>query len=156
MIRPSRFQAGWALALRSVRKRRGLSSRDMAARMNLALRTYQRFESGAARLNIDYLFRFARAADADPYAILLAALLGTPLLAAASADNKLVEAMVIRLDEFHLALGDTLVEIQTHEAIAAFGDVFAELERMTRSRRARSSLWLKEAAKRVEGRLPPS
>lgn len=51
--------------VRGVRKFRGMTTREVAVRMNMSLRSYQRFEAGVTRLNFDYVKRFAAATGGD-------------------------------------------------------------------------------------------
>ncbi|MZE47049.1 XRE family transcriptional regulator, partial [Streptomyces sp. SID5477] len=46
------------LAARAVRRARGMTAQQMATAMNLPLRTYEHFEAGTARVNLDYVHRF--------------------------------------------------------------------------------------------------
>ena len=40
---------------------------DVAQGMNMALRSYEHFESGAGRINIERIHRFAEVTDSDPH-----------------------------------------------------------------------------------------
>jgi transcriptional regulator with XRE-family HTH domain len=64
-------------ALKAVRRHRGLLAQDVAKAMNMPLRTYQHFESGRARINLDHIVRFANATNSDPLAILVSVWTGS-------------------------------------------------------------------------------
>ena len=70
--------AGLPAVLRQLRTFRGRSARSVAKAMGIPLRTYQLFESGHQRLQVDLIFRFAEALEADPCAVLLGVILDMP------------------------------------------------------------------------------
>lgn len=116
-------------AVKLVRKSRGLSSRQVAAGMNLSLRTYQRFEAGSTRLNLDHIHRFAAATSSDPYAVLLAVMIGSPRFARNAAGNMLSTVLVVGVQNLEKALGDRISELDTRtlvSAVAALFDGFSE------------------------------
>jgi transcriptional regulator with XRE-family HTH domain len=89
-----------AQALRAIRRSRQLSTIEVAQRMDLARRTYAAFEAGDGQVNIERIMKFARATDSDGYAIILSVMIGAPELAVRAADNKLLTAFTILLQEF--------------------------------------------------------
>lgn len=114
-------------ALRGVRRLRRLSSAETAARMHLSLRSYQRFEAGAVRLNIDHVHRFAAATGSDAHAILLAVAIGSPQFAVRAADNQMGAILTIALQKFDEAQGDRLARLDIHTLIRVIGGAFDEL-----------------------------
>ena len=74
-------------ALRLIRTHRRLRAADVAKSMNMALRSYEHFESGGGRINIERVHRFAEVTDSDPHAILAALALGSPAFALRCADT---------------------------------------------------------------------
>ena len=69
---PPASQSLLAQILRAIRRRRGLTASDVALAMNMPRRSYEHFESGVGMLNVARVHQFAKAADADAYAILAA------------------------------------------------------------------------------------
>jgi transcriptional regulator with XRE-family HTH domain len=115
-------------AVRSVRRARNLTAADAAAAMTLPLRTYEYFEAGAGRVNLDHLRRFAAVADADPYALLVCPDLGSTELARRTADSKLMLIFLQALGEFERRAGDRMAALDPREIIRAFTAAFQTLE----------------------------
>jgi len=114
-------------ALKTVRRSRGMTAAETAGAMGMPLRTYERFEAGDGRLNIDYVHRFAAATDSDAYAIIMAVAIGSPSLAARCADNKLVTTLTIAAQRFDAAMGDRIRTLQARAVIMAVCAMFDEL-----------------------------
>lgn len=95
--------------------------------MNMPLRTYERFEAGETRLNLDHIHRFAHATRSDPYAILAAVFAGSPELARRCADNQFGAILLIGLQKFDAALGDDLQTFAARDLIAAVIGMFDAL-----------------------------
>ena len=98
---PSDEGALLSVILKALRRRRGLLSREVAHRMGMAPRTYQLFEAGGGRLNLERLQQFAEATDSDPWAILASLAFGGPEFALLCADNKLMTATMESARDFH-------------------------------------------------------
>lgn len=114
-------------ALKSVRRRRRMTTGAVAQAMNMARRTYERFEAGDTRVNLDHIHRFAQATDSDPAAILLAVVTGSPELAGRCADNKLGTILTIALQRFDRRMGDRLAQLDPRVLIQAVVTMFEEL-----------------------------
>ena len=99
----------------------------MARAMAIPVRTYQHFEAGKKKINVDQVFIFARATDSDPYALIIAAVLGAPLLAVRCADNKLLAAFVMNLDTFNSELGDCITDLNAVTIQTTFRRALDEL-----------------------------
>lgn len=132
-------------ALRSVRRLRGMSSNQTAEAMNMPLRTYQRFEAGQARPNLDHIHRFARATRSDPHALLMAVAIGSPELAARTADNQLATILAVGLQSFDLALGDGVRDLDPRTIVSA---VTAMFDRLTAAQTAQAEArtWIRSGA----------
>ncbi len=115
-------------ALRRVRRHRSLTAAEVAARMHIAKRTYERFEAGRTRLNLDHVVRFARATDCDPNAILMSVVIGSPDFAWRSCDNRMATILTIALQKFDARVGDTLSELDIHTLVSAITQMFDGLE----------------------------
>ena len=132
-------------ALRLIRTRRGLSAIDTAQAMNMSLRTYQRFEAGRTRVNIDHIHRFARATSSDPYAILMAIAISSPDYAWRVADLQFGAVFMISLQRFDRTYGDRVRDLDVHTVVALvtafFDQLGAAVETATQARR-----WLADGA----------
>jgi transcriptional regulator with XRE-family HTH domain len=106
-------------AVRGVRRHRGMTVGETAAAMNLSLRTYQRFEAGETRLNLDHLHRFAAVTKSDPHALLMAVAIGSPAFAVHCADNKLGSVVTIALQKLDETLGPRIGELDTRSLVSA-------------------------------------
>ena len=116
-----------AEALKLVRRHRGLTAPQVASAMRMALRTYERFEAGGSRLNVDYIHRFAVATNSDPYAIIMAVAVGSPELARRCADNKLVTTLTIGAQRLDHLIGDRMQFLEARAIIVAVCAMFDQL-----------------------------
>ncbi len=116
--------AGLPAVLRQLRTFRGRSARSVAKAMGIPLRTYQLFESGHQRLQVNLIFRFAEALEADPYAVLLGVMLDMPGFAVSCADNKLATALLLELKAFHEAIGPSTSSLRTTHLLKSFRAMF--------------------------------
>lgn len=139
-----------AQALRGVRRLRGLSTAEVARAMNLPRRSYEHFEAGTGRLNIDRVLAFAEVTQSDGYAILAAVLLGAPDLARRCADNKLAAILLMALQDFQAQAGDEVARLSPQALISAFEDMFAGLAAEAGGCEADAQAWL--AARRPKPR----
>lgn len=143
------FEAGGdghlrSAALKGVRRLRGLSTRDLAAALNMPLRTYEHFEGGQGRLNLDYLHRFAVAADCDFYGLLHAIAIGSPEFAVRTADNKFMTTFTILLKAYDRRMGDRVRDLDARSLIAAFGEMFDALAEIGARRAGEADSFLEE------------
>jgi len=114
-------------AVRILRRARFLRVQDVAAAMGLKPRTYEYFEAGQGQITLERLHRFAQVVSADPNGLVAAIMIGSPEFALRSADNKLVTAFLITLQDFDLAGRDDLKRIDTTTYLAAFSETFERL-----------------------------
>lgn len=128
-------------AVRGIRRLKGYTSQQTASGMNLSLRTYQDFEAGKVRLNMDYVYRFCRFVDADPEALLIALAIGSPEFAIRCANNKLMRLIVIGLKQLNDLLGDRLATLDVRaivRVVRSAGQSF-----VARTGRDDAAAWLK-------------
>lgn len=121
-------------ALKALRRLRGLRSADVAKAMNIAPRTYEEFENGKVRLNVDRVFDFARILGVDPHAILIALEIGSPRFAVNCAQNKLMMVHVTALEAFDAEVGDDLVALDPLTLMEAYSAFYASLTELARKR----------------------
>ena len=115
---------GLSAVLRQLRAFRGRSARSVAKAMGIPLRTYQLFESGHQRLQVDLIFRFAEALQADPYPVLLGVMLARPGPPGSCADNNLATALLLELKAFHETAGASTSSLRTTHLLKAFRAMF--------------------------------
>lgn len=141
-------------ALRAVRRRRGLTAKQVAAAMNMPLRTYEFFEGGGGRTNLDYLHRFAAATDSDPYSLFMGLGIGSTEFARRCADNKLMLIFMIALQEFDVAMGDRTQSLDPRTLIEAFTEAFRKLEAESRDRSEAANSWIEAGQEQLSARRP--
>lgn len=134
-------------ALRAVRRLRGKRSVDVATALDLPLRSYEHFESGKGRLNVDRVQLFADATESDGQAILASLWIESPDFAVRCANNKLMTILIMALQDFDRSTGDAIASLDGQTLIAAFEGVFANLGE--EARRRNGEAWI-EARKPSE------
>jgi transcriptional regulator with XRE-family HTH domain len=142
------------MAARAVRRARGMTAQQAATAMTLPLRTYEYFEAGSGRVNLDYVHRFAAATDCDPWALLLGPSLGASEFARQTADSKLMLIFLIALGEFVDRMGERLVTLDPRALIEAFTETFRKLEEENRVRAQETASWLDAGRDRLTGKPP--
>ena len=130
--------------LKRLRARRGLRSHEVAARMGLEHRSYERFEAGEVRLDLERLFLFAEATDSDPLAIVCAIHLQRSELALLCADNKLMLIEALALERFTKRLGEDVRKLEASTLIDAFEGTFDRLADEFEAREQRARTWLRD------------
>lgn len=138
-----------SIALRSIRKTRRLTASEVAAAMGMALRTYERFEAGQDRIDLERVMRFAEATDSDPFAIIASVWLKTPEFAVQTADNKPMVVMMLALRNFHDDIGDDITLIEPRVFWGGFRRLFQDLTEHVRKRDLSAETWLDEQAHRM-------
>ena len=130
-----------ARALKMLRRRRGLTAAQMAARLGIAPRTYEYFEAAEGDLNLDRLGAAAEALDADFYALFAAAEIGSAAFAVRCADNKLASFLVMALEEFDARVGDGISQLDPQTIRTAVQRAFRELEAIAAERMKLAGRW---------------
>lgn len=141
-------------ALRAVRRRRGLTAKQVATAMNMPLRTYEFFEGGGGRTNLDYVHRFATATNSDPYALLMGLGIGSTEFARRCADNKLMLIFMISLNEFDSVMGDRIQDLDPRTLIEGFSEIFRKIEAESRQRKDQANHWIEEGREQLAARRP--
>ena len=148
---PSDAQAAGAFA-RTVRRFRGLTAQQVADGIGIPLRTYEYFESGKGRVNLDYIRRFAAFTDSDPFALLVGLGMSRPDLVRRCSDNKLMLVFMITLGEFDLIMGDRIHTLDSATLIEAFTETFRKLEAESREREEAARSWLEAGRESLDGK----
>lgn len=140
-------------ALKAVRKDRGMSAHEVAAAMNMLPRTYQRFEAGTTRFNLDHIHRFAKATRSDPYALFVAIAIGSSRYALNTADNMLSTVLIVGIQKLDKKLGDRINELDTRTLVAAVSAMFDALAEQTLGGDP-AKIWLDEGQKDLSAKRP--
>lgn len=135
--------------LRAIRLERRLRTSDVARAMGMPLRSYEHFEAGRGRLDLQRLQTFADATDSDPFAIVAALILRRPEFALRVADSKLMVVMMLSLDDFNEDLGEDIRLIEVRVLVGAFRRVFQDLTDHVRKRDLTAERWLDERSRRM-------
>ena len=137
-------------ALRAIRRMRGLTAREVAARMGMAQRSYELFEAGDGRITFERLRTFAEATDCDPFALALASPLKSADFAIACADTKLVMIIVMSLAQFADDRGDEIAFLEPPNIIAACQRLFKDLGAKLDDNEAFIAKWLEGRTGRID------
>lgn len=141
-------------AARAVRRARRMTAQQVATAMHLPLRTYEYFEAGSGRPNLDYVHRFAAATDCDPWSLLVAPALRSIEFARRTADSKLMLIFLMALGEFEKSMQERMLTLDPRALIEAFTETFRRLEAESRLREQETASWLSAARGRVAGGPP--
>jgi transcriptional regulator with XRE-family HTH domain len=114
-------------ALKAIRKFRGMTPKETARAMHMASRTYQRFEAGDTRVNLDYVYRFAAATRSDPQAILDAMSIGSPAYALRACDNQMSTILTVGVKNFNDLMGDRIQAFDSRAIAEAVIRMFEDL-----------------------------
>jgi hypothetical protein len=140
-------------ALRLIRSHRRARTGDVADAMHMALRSYEHFEAGGGRVNLERIHRFAEVTDSDPHAVLAALALGSPEFARRAADNKLMTILMVALQEFDAAAGDAIAGLEARTIINVFTKAFEDLARHATRRDDAAQAWLEDGMSRLTSPL---
>jgi transcriptional regulator with XRE-family HTH domain len=130
--------------LKALRRLRGLRPIDVANAMKMKPRSYEYFESGKARLNVDRVHQVAKILNADPYAILAAIDIGSPAFALRTIGNKMGTLWLMALLEFDATAQDDIARLAPAVLIASFTKMFDELLFLARERDASAEDWMSD------------
>jgi transcriptional regulator with XRE-family HTH domain len=132
--------------LKALRLHRRLTVLEVAKRMGLGKRSYERFEAGEGLLKVERIFSFAQATNTDPYALLASVKLGAADFALACADNKLALLFMAHAREFFLRQGQDIGQLRSQFLVEVFNAAFGRLDSELADLRALAAKW---------GGLPP-
>jgi transcriptional regulator with XRE-family HTH domain len=153
---PPTRESTLSLALRRLRRLRGMRPRDMAEAMGLQPRTYEYFEAGRGKINVDRIHQFARILDVDPYAILAAVEIRSPDFAVACAEHKLMTIFMLNLQEFDVAAGKNIARLDAATIVSTFTRLLDALAREALEGGGFLKAWMGEADRAPgQGRAAP-
>jgi transcriptional regulator with XRE-family HTH domain len=144
-------RASLSQVLKALRRQRGLRPGQVAQAMGMRPRSYEYFESGRGRLNLDRIHRFAEVLDVDPFAIVAALEIGSPRFALRCADNKLMTILIMALQDFDTQAGDDIARLDARSLIGEFTRALDELARRAREHDAFVETWMAEKGSLAKG-----
>lgn len=136
-------------SLRLIRTQRRMKTAEVARGMGMALRSYEHFEAGGGRVNLERIHRFAEVTKSDPYAIIAALALGSPAFALRCADNKLMTILMVALHELDEDAGDAIADLDALPIINAFTKTMKDLAAQSVRRDEAANAWLQERLGRL-------
>lgn len=142
-----------AASVRLIRTHRRMKTAEVAREMGMALRSYEHFEAGGGKVNLERIHRFAEVTKADPYAIIAALALGSPAFALRSADNKLMTILMVALQELDAEIGDAIADLDALLIINTFTKAMKELAAQSARREGTANAWLQARLGRL---IPPN
>ena len=139
-----------AAAMRDLRIDRRLRASDVAQRMGLPLRTYERFEAGLGPITYDRLVRFAQATASDVFALLAVLPFGDAAFARHCADNKLMTIIMMSVLELSETLGEDVAYLDPKTLIGAFTRATTDLAEHFHKRDTFAENWLERRSHRID------
>jgi len=134
-------QAFLSRALKALRRRRGVGVAHLAKAIGIPVRTYQHFEAGRTKIDVERVHAIAQILDADAPAIFAAVELASPEFAVRAADNKLVTVFLLTLKDFDARSGDQITHLDARTLMSAFDTTFKELAQLATDRAEAASRW---------------
>jgi len=125
-------------ALKLIRKDRNMLAAEVAAKMNLSLSAYEKFENGRIRLNTEYICRFSKVTGSDRRAILLSVMLGSPGIALYASRSHLIAALLVCFQEACEGSSHWLAGVDVRDALAVFRNAFRQLQDTSEARKAQA------------------
>jgi transcriptional regulator with XRE-family HTH domain len=143
---PSGREAALSLILRTIRKRRGLRSVEVARLMAMKYRTYQRFEAGEMGVDFPMIQQFADVVHADAWGIFFAVEMRSLEFALFCADNGAATALFSTLRRFHLKSGKDIARLDTRSLLIVFSKAFDMISERAREYDADLEQWMFDGA----------
>lgn len=139
---PTGREATLSLILRTIRKRRGFRSVEVARLMNMAHRSYQRFEAGEMGVDFPQIQQFADVVHADAWGIFFAVEMRSVEFALFCADNGAATALFSTLRRFHLKSGKDMARLDTRSLFIVFSKAFDKISERAREYDADLEQWM--------------
>jgi transcriptional regulator with XRE-family HTH domain len=144
-----------AKTLKGVRRHRRMTRAQIATAMGIAIRSYDHWEAGYGRLNVERLHEFATITNTDRFALMASLTIESPDFAVLTADSKPLMIFMTALRTFSAAVGDDLQRLPARSFINAFTQVFQDLQDEARQRDTFADEWLAENAPKSKREDPP-
>jgi transcriptional regulator with XRE-family HTH domain len=142
----SERQACLSLILKTIRRRRGFRSSELARQMTIGLRTYQRFESGAMGLDLEKIHQFADLVNADGWAIVFGVEMNSVEFALNCTENKAASALLVALRRFNRTSGKDLARLDPRSVMLVFNKMLNEISVRAREYDADLEQWMFDEA----------
>jgi hypothetical protein len=128
----------------------------MADAMGMQRRTYEYFEAGRGKINVDRIHQFAKVLDVDPYAILAAVEIRAPGFAVACAEHKMMTVFMVGLQEFDANANAAVAKLNTATIVTGFTHVFEALAREATGGEDYLDSWTSEAEPYAQPHAEPN
>jgi hypothetical protein len=126
-----------------------MKAAEVAEAMGIGLRTYEDFEAGRGRLDLEKVRLFGRATDTDAVAITLGLLFGSKDTAMRALNNKAPTILWIGLQEFESDVGDQMSIIPGSYFLEALRHGFIRLREYLQKRNDSAERWLETEIQRL-------
>jgi hypothetical protein len=97
--------------------------------MGMERRTYEYFEAGRGKINVDRVHQFAKILDVDPFAILAAVEIRSPQFAIECAEHKFMTVFMVTLQEFDARARSNIGRLNAATIVSGFTRIFDALAR---------------------------
>ena len=128
--------------LKEVKQERRMTSIEVAARMGIALRTYQDFEKGKGDFDLWKIRRFAKATRSDAIGIVMAVMFGNPKIAIVVMRSKLLMTGWLGFMELWRTLGDRIHLVPAAQVLLGMRKTGEFLQQFLDRRAASFEHWL--------------
>lgn len=135
--------------IKSIRLERRMKPGAVAAGMGIGLRTYEEFEAGRGRLDLEKVRLFGLATDSDAVAITLGLLFGSRESAMRALENKASTILWIALQEFEGDVGDQMAVIPGSFILETLRQAFVRLRDYLLKRDTSAERYLEDEIRRL-------
>jgi transcriptional regulator with XRE-family HTH domain len=153
-VDPLRDSRLLSLSIKDIRRLKGLSAQETARRMNMGLRTYQHFEAGRNKPNLEYINRFCDVMQIDLFALLGALMIGSPAFARRVAENKFMTILMVALKDYDEAMGDRIIDQDPRSFILAVEAMFAGLMADSPPPQDEAKQWIENGERELRRKRP--
>jgi transcriptional regulator with XRE-family HTH domain len=131
--------------LKEIKQERRMTSIEVAARMGIALRTYQDFEKGKGDFDLWKIRRFAKATRSDAIGIVLAVMYANPKIAIVVMRSKFLMTGWLGFMELWRTLGDRIHLIPAAQVLLGMRKTGEFLQQFLDRRAASFEHWLESS-----------
>lgn len=126
-----------------------MKAADVARGMGIGLRTYEDFEAGRGRLDLEKVRLFGLATDVDAVAITLGLLFGSREIALRALENKAATILWVAMQEFEGDVGDQMAIIPGSYFLESLRLAFSRLREYLQKRDSGAERWLEDEIRRL-------